>query len=186
MFEEIIKLLKKKKGYFYNFYRAAIGKKRNGQRWQYKVEKWVQAEIVNHFWKKGWVALPEYNRSRWDINISRSEETPAKGLHIAIKCFAESFCQSIFEEIKKVKKDFEMIKQNTDKRCAFLLIVPWAEGGERRDRGEKYLDAMPRPEDCTDLAERMIEPYREEKIYFRIETQEGILVKYWEFRPENA
>jgi len=189
MFEEIIKLLKKRKGYFYNFYRAAEKKKNIGKSRQYRIEKWIQAELVNYLWEHEQEAIPEYRFTEegkfWDIYIEAEKGTENL---VLIKSYVES-AQYPSGEAKAIKDDLEEIIRSTDKKCAFLLLLPWGknEYKGRKEHAKKVLEKI--KDQISGLRERIPDGNlggKEKKIFLDERNEIGVLVKYWEFEPRNV
>jgi len=180
MFEEILNLLEEKKKYFYNFYLAAQQRGRKGQKKQYKVEKWVQAELINRFWDNETTVIPEYrlnDRYFWDLYF------PEEDIFVAIKSYIES-AQGLAAESPGMQRDLQEIKKNS-RKCVFLLLLPSGEG-KRNKRKNRYIDEVNRIIGETLQERSRIKKGKGEDIYFEnTADNKGIHIHYWEFR-ENA
>ena len=91
---EVIQLTKARRDNFYSFRQAANYREGQGTHShkkrlrQFKTEKWLQAELIHHFWSKQIPVIPEYSEEKWDLCI---EKPDGEGnFLLAIKCLADS------------------------------------------------------------------------------------------------
>lgn len=144
---ELLQLLKDRINHFQAFRDVAnlrgqrIADQHRHQR-QYKTEKWLQAELVHHFWTKGIKVIPEYSKAKWDLYVRQPNSTV--DFRIALKCFADSAQRARSDyfggsaertdNTRGVIKDLKAILDLPDGAASFALILPFATEIEDKQR----------------------------------------------------
>lgn|GEM_PF-3304319 len=173
---EIVRLIEARLRHFCSFRRAAEHKGNHSNKKhlrQFKTEKWLQAELVHHFWFKQIPVTPEYSEEKWDLCIERPN---GQGdFLLAIKCLADSG-QCASSDFRGVQKDLEAVGKLHSTQGALLLILPLDENDRRR---RNYAARML---ECTEHHDPHNLIVKKDKILFAPSGDEGVWVVWVEPR----
>ncbi len=178
---EVLHLLNEKIGYFRSFRNAANlrGQLESGgdrQQRQFKTEKWLQAELVHHFWAKDIQAVPEYSKAKWDLYIQWPDVVD--GFRLALKCFADSAQNADFDYVG-VAKDLSAIAALPSGQAFFALALPLVTESGDKQRYKYFIKMLQRIEKHPMRKHLDIQSFQ---IPFLAEANEGITLVWIEHK----